>query len=154
MQPMSRKIIANNKKARYEYFIEDTFEAGLVLKGTEVKSMRMGKVNIKESYADIKNGEVFVCGMNISPYEKGNIQNVDPIRERKLLLNKREISKLIGYTTQDGYTLIPLNVYLNDKGLIKMELAVGKGKKLHDKRQTIAKRDSEKRIKQALSEKY
>lgn len=151
---MSRKIIANNKKARYEYFIEDTFEAGLVLKGTEVKSIRMGKVNIKESYADIKNGEVFVCGMNISPYEKGNIQNVDPIRERKLLLNKREISKLIGYTTQDGYTLIPLNVYLNDKGLIKMELAVGKGKKLHDKRQTIAKRDSEKRIKQALSEKY
>lgn len=151
---MSRKIIANNKKARYEYFIEDTFEAGLVLKGTEVKSIRMGKVNIKESYADIKNGEVFVCGMNVSPYEKGNIQNVDPIRERKLLLNKREISKLIGYTTQDGYTLIPLNVYLNDKGLIKMELAVGKGKKLHDKRQTIAKRDSEKRIKQALSEKY
>jgi SsrA-binding protein len=151
---MSRKIIANNKKARYEYFIEDTFEAGLVLKGTEVKSIRMGKVNIKESYADIKNGEVFVCGMNISPYEKGNIQNVDPIRERKLLLNKREISKLIGYTTQDGYTLIPLNVYLNDKGLIKMELAVGKGKKLHDKRQTIAKRDSEKRIKQTLSEKY
>lgn len=151
---MARKIIANNKKARYEYFIEDTFEAGLVLKGTEVKSIRMGKVNIKESYADIKNGEVFISGMHISPYEKGNIQNVDPIRERKLLLNKREISKLIGYTTQDGFTLIPLNIYLNEKGLIKIELAVGKGKKLHDKRQTIAKRDSEKRIKQALSEKY
>lgn len=151
---MARKIIANNKKARYEYFIEDTYEAGLVLKGTEVKSIRMGKVNIKESYADIKNGEVFVCGMNISPYEKGNIQNVDPLRDRKLLLNKREISKLIGYTTQDGYTLIPLNIYLNEKGLIKMELAVGKGKKLHDKRQTIAKRDSDKRIKQALSGKY
>lgn len=151
---MARKIIANNKKARYEYFIEDTFEVGIVLKGTEVKSIRLGKVNIKESYADIKNAEVFVCGMNISPYEKGNIQNVDPLRERKLLLNKREISKLIGYTTQDGYTLIPLTVYLNEKGLIKMELAVGKGKKLHDKRQTIAKRDSEKRIKQALSGKY
>jgi len=151
---VARKIIANNKKARYEYFIEDTFEAGLVLKGTEVKSIRMGKVNIKESYADIKNGEVFISGMHISPYEKGNIQNVDPIRERKLLLNKREISKLIGYTTQDGFTLIPLNIYLNEKGLIKIELAVGKGKKLHDKRQTIAKRDSEKRIKQALSEKY
>lgn len=151
---MARKIIANNKKARYEYFIEDTFEAGLVLKGTEVKSIRMGKVNIKESYADIKNGEVFISGMHISPYEKGNIQNVDAIRERKLLLNKREISKLIGYTTQDGFTLIPLNIYLNEKGLIKIELAVGKGKKLHDKRQTIAKRDSEKRIKQALSEKY
>jgi SsrA-binding protein len=151
---VAKKIIANNKKARYEYFIEDSFEAGLVLKGTEVKSIRMGKVNIKESYADIKNGEVFISGMNISPYEKGNIQNVDPLRERKLLLNKREISKLIGYTTQDGYTLIPLNIYLNDKGLIKMELAVGKGKKLHDKRQTIAKRDSEKRIKQALSGKY
>lgn len=151
---MARKIIANNKKARYEYFIEDTFEAGLVLKGTEVKSIRMGKVNIKESYADIKNGEVFVCGMNIAPYEKGNIQNVDPLRERKLLLNKREINKLIGYTTQDGYTLVPLNVYLNDKGLVKMELAVGKGKKLHDKRQTIAKRDSDMRIKQALSGKY
>jgi SsrA-binding protein len=151
---VAKKIIANNKKARYEYFIEDTFEAGLVLKGTEVKSIRMGKVNIKESYADIKNGEVFVCGMNIAPYEKGNIQNVDPLRERKLLLNKREINKLIGYTTQDGYTLVPLNVYLNDKGLVKMELAVGKGKKLHDKRQTIAKRDSDKRIKQALSGKY
>jgi len=151
---VARKIIANNKKARYEYFIEDTFEAGLVLKGTEVKSIRMGKVNIKESYADIKNGEVFVCGMNIAPYEKGNIQNVDPLRERKLLLNKREINKLIGYTTQDGYTLVPLNVYLNDKGLVKMELAVGKGKKLHDKRQTIAKRDSDMRIKQALSGKY
>ncbi len=151
---MARKIIANNKKARYEYFIEDTFEAGLVLKGTEVKSIRMGKVNVKESYADVKNGEVFVCGMNISPYENGNIQNVDPLRERKLLLNKREINKLIGYTTQDGYTLIPLNVYINEKGLIKMELAVGKGKKLYDKRQTIAKRDSEKRVKQALSEKY
>jgi len=151
---VARKIIANNKKARYEYFIEDTFEAGLVLKGTEVKSIRMGKVNVKESYADVKNGEVFVCGMNISPYENGNIQNVDPLRERKLLLNKREINKLIGYTTQDGYTLIPLNVYINEKGLIKMELAVGKGKKLYDKRQTIAKRDSEKRVKQALSEKY
>lgn len=151
---MGRKIIANNKKARYEYFIEDSFEAGLVLKGTEVKSIRMGKVNIKESYADIKNGEVFVCGMNISPYENGNIFNVDPLRERKLLLNKREINKLIGYVTQDGYTLIPLNIYLTDKGLIKMELAVAKGKKLYDKRQSIAKRDSDRRIQQALRQKY
>ncbi|MBN2898082.1 MAG: SsrA-binding protein SmpB [Clostridia bacterium] len=151
---MGRKIIANNRKARFEYFIEDTYEAGLVLKGTEVKSIRMGKVNIKESYAEVKNGEVFVCGMNISPYEKGNIQNVDPLRERKLLLNKREISKLIGYTTQDGYTLIPLNIYLTEKGLIKLEVAVAKGKKLYDKRQSLAKKDSDRRIKQALSGKY
>ncbi len=151
---MGRKIIANNKKARHEYFIEDTFQVGIVLKGTEVKSIRMGKVNIKESYADIKNGEVFVNGMHISPYEKGNIFNVDPLRERKLLLNKREISKLIGYTTRDGYTLVPLNVHLTEKGLVKMDLAVAKGKKLYDKRQSIAKRDSERRIEKALSQKY
>ncbi len=151
---MSRKIIANNKKARYEYFIEDTYEAGLVLTGTEVKSIRLGHVNIKESYCDVKGDEVFVIGMNISPYEKGNIANVDSLRERKLLLNRREINKLIGYTTQDGLTLIPLTIYLTDKGLIKMELAVAKGKKLYDKRHTIAERDSKRRIQQALSEKY
>ncbi len=151
---MGRKIIANNKKARYEYFIEETYEAGLVLTGTEVKSIRLGHVNIKESYCDIKGDEVFVVGMNISPYEKGNVANVDSLRERKLLLNRREINKLIGYTTQDGLTLIPLTIYLTDKGLIKMELAVAKGKKLYDKRQTIAERDSKRRVQQALSEKY
>jgi len=151
---VGRKIIANNKKARYEYFIEETYEAGLVLTGTEVKSIRLGHVNIKESYCDIKGDEVFVVGMNISPYEKGNVANVDSLRERKLLLNRREINKLIGYTTQDGLTLIPLTIYLTDKGLIKMELAVAKGKKLYDKRQTIAERDSKRRVQQALSEKY
>ena len=151
---MSRKIIANNKKARYEYFIEETYEAGLVLTGTEVKSIRLGHVNIKESYCDIKGDEVFVKGMNISPYEKGNIANVDSLRERKLLLNRREINKLIGYTTQDGLTLIPLTIYLTDKGLIKMELAVAKGKKLYDKRHSIAERESKVRVQQALSEKY
>lgn len=151
---MSRKIIANNKKARYEYFIEETYEAGLVLTGTEVKSIRLGHVNVKESYCDIKGDEVFVIGMNISPYEKGNIANVDSLRERKLLLNRREINKLIGYTTQDGLTLVPLTIYLTDKGLIKMELAVAKGKKLYDKRHSIAERESKVRVQQALSEKY
>jgi len=148
------KILANNKKARYEYFIEDTYEAGIVLKGTEVKSIRMGKVSIKESYAEIDDGEVFVVGMNVTPYENGNRFNVEALRKRKLLLHKREINKLIGYTTQKGFTLIPLRIYLNAKGLVKMELAVAKGKKLYDKRDSIAKREANIRINQAMSQKY
>lgn len=144
------KSLARNKKATFEYFIEDKYEAGIVLAGTEVKSIRQSKLNIKDSYAAIKDGEVYVYNMHISPYEKGNIFNVDPLRPRKLLLNKREIRKLIGLTTLKGYSLIPLSVYLKN-GLVKLELSVAKGKKNYDKRQDIAKKDAERRI-QRLSE--
>ncbi|HOA20470.1 MAG TPA: SsrA-binding protein SmpB [Sedimentibacter sp.] len=142
---MADKIVANNKKAFHEYFIEDKYEAGLVLVGTEVKSIRQGKVNLKDSYVSIKNGEAFVYNMHISPYEKGNIYNVDPLRPRKLLLNKRELRKLAGLTTLKGYSLIPLSLYLKN-GLVKMELSVAKGKKTYDKRQDIAKKDAERRM--------
>lgn len=144
------KVIANNKKARHEYFIEETYEAGIALKGTEVKSIRLGKVNLKDGYAEVKSGEVILNNVHISPYEKGNIFNVEPTRPRKLLLHKREIRKLIGYITQKGLTLIPLKVYINDRGLVKLQLGVCKGKKLHDKRDTIAKRDSDRRIQKEL----
>ncbi len=147
------KVLARNRKARHEYFIEDTIEAGLVLKGTEVKSVRQGKINIQEAYAIVENGEVYVYSMHISPYEQGNIYNVDPIRKRKLLLHKREIRRLNSLIMQKGYTLIPLSVYLKD-GLVKVELAVAKGKKLYDKRETIAKKDAQRRMEQHMSEKY
>ena len=146
---MGKKIIANNGKARHDYFIEETYETGIVLTGTEIKSIRQGKVNIKESYARIEDGEVILYGMNISPYDHGNIFNVDPLRPRKLLLHKREIRKLIGYTTQKGLTLVPLNLYLNQDGRAKMELAVARGKKLYDKRHDIAKRDAERKMQRA-----
>lgn len=139
------KVMARNKKARFDYFIEATYEAGLVLTGTEVKSIRQGKVNLRDSYAQIENGEVFVTGMHISPYEQGNIYNQDPLRKRKLLLNRSEIRKLIGLTTQKGYSLIPLSVYLKD-GLVKLELAVAIGKKQYDKRESMAKKDAERRM--------
>ena len=135
------KQLAENRKARHEYFIESTYECGLALVGTEVKSIRMGKVNIKDSYAKVKNGEAFVIGMHVSPYEKGNIFNRDPFRERKLLLHKREILKLGALSQADGYSLIPLRIYLKD-GRVKLELAVAKGKKLYDKRHAIAERDA------------
>jgi len=144
------KVIANNKKARHDYFIEDTYEAGIVLTGTEIKSIRQGKVSIKESFAKVEKGEVIIYGMNISPYEFGNRYNVDPLRPRKLLLNKREIQKLIGYTTLQGLTLVPLKIYINDRGKAKMELAVARGKKDYDKRNTIAKRDADRRMQQAV----
>jgi SsrA-binding protein len=153
MKKTGTKLIASNKKARHEYFIEDTLEAGIVLTGTEVKSIRQGKVNIKESYASIENGEVYITGMHISPYEQGNIYNVDPVRKRKLLLHRKEIRKLIGETQQKGFTLVPLSIYLKD-GLVKVEVALAKGKKLYDKRQTMAKKDAERRIQQHSSEKY
>ena len=143
-----RILVANNKKARHDYFIEDVLEAGLVLTGTEIKSIRQGKVNLKESYAKIDNGEVIVLGMHISPYEQGNRFNVDPLRPRKLLLHKQEIRKLIVYTTLKGLTLVPLTMYINEKGMAKMELAVARGKKEYDKRDTIAKNDAERRIQQ------
>ena len=141
----NNKVVANNKKAFHDYFVEEKYEAGLVLVGTEVKSIRQGKVNLKDSYVGIKNGEAFVYNMHISPYEKGNIYNVDPLRVRKLLLNKRELRKLIGLTTLKGYSLIPLNLYLKN-GLVKMELSVARGKKNYDKRQDIAKKDAERRM--------
>jgi SsrA-binding protein len=153
MKNQGIKTIATNRKARHEYFIEETIEAGIVLKGTEVKSIRQGKVNIKESYATIKNGEVFLNGMHVSPYEQGNIYNVDPLRQRKLLLNKREIRKLNSYLMQKGYTLVPLSIYIKN-GLVKVELAVAKGKKMYDKREDIARKDAERRIRQHLSPKY
>lgn len=145
----NKKLVANNKKARHDYFIEEVYEAGIVLTGTEIKSIRAGKVSIKESYAKIENGEMIVYGMSISPYEQGNRFNVDPLRPRKLLLHKQEIRKLIGYTTLKGLTIVPLTVYINEDGRAKMEIAVARGKKLYDKRDDIAKRDAERRMAKA-----
>lgn len=143
------KLIAKNPVARHNYTIEYTIETGIVLSGTEIKSIRAGKVNLKDSYAIIKNGEVFVVGMHISPYEKGNIFNKDPMRSRKLLLNKSEINKLIGKTKQKGYSLIPISLYFKGN-FIKLELGIGKGKKLYDKRQVLAKKDSEMYLKRHI----
>lgn len=145
------KAVAQNKKARHDYFIEEVYEAGIALTGTEVKSIRMGKLNLKDSYAMVRNGEVWLIGMHINPYEKGNIFNVDPMRDRKLLLNRYEINKLIGYVQQKGYSLIPLEVYLKG-GLVKIALAVAKGKKIYDKREAIAKRDAKLDIEKQFKE--
>lgn len=134
------RLIANNKKAYHDYFIEEKYEAGIALHGTEVKSLRMGKCSIKESFIRIENNEVYIYGMHISPYEKGNIFNKDPLRVRKLLLHKEEIRKLQGKIAEKGYTLVPLQVYFY-KSLIKVEIGLAKGKKLYDKRQDIAKKD-------------
>ena len=136
----SGKLIASNKKARHDYFVEDSFEAGIVLHGTEVKSLRQGHCSIKESFVDIDNGEVFIHQMHISPYEKGNIFNKDPLRPKKLLLHQSEINKLEGQTSQKGFTIVPLQVYLS-KGRVKMEIGLARGKKLYDKRESIAKKD-------------
>lgn len=143
------KVLATNRKARHEYFIEEALEAGIVLVGTEVKSIRMGKINVKEGYAQIDGEEVFLHGVHISPYEKGNIYNKDPLRVRKLLLHKKEIRKLIGYIKQKGYTLIPLEIYLKN-GRVKVSIGVAKGKATHDKRRDIAKRDANRNIQKAL----
>ena len=134
------KMIANNKKAYHDYFILDTYEAGIALAGTEVKSLRMGKCSIKESFIRIEDGEVFIYGMHISPYEKGNIFNKDPLRVRKLLLHKSEINKLIGKTKEKVMAIVPLKVYFS-KSLVKVEIGLAKGKKLYDKRDDIAKKD-------------
>lgn len=135
-----QKLIANNKKAYHEYFIEETYEAGISLHGTEVKSMRMGKCSIKESFIRIEDGEIFVYGMHVSPYEKGNIFNKDPLRVKKLLLHKYEINKLAGKVAEKGYTLVPLQVYFKN-GKVKTQIGLARGKKLHDKRESIAKKD-------------
>lgn len=134
------KIIANNKKAYHDYFIEDKYEAGIALHGTEVKSLRMGKCSVKESFIRIENGEMFIYGMHISPYEKGNIFNKDPLRVRKLLLHKHQINKIAGQLAQKGYTVVPLSVYFKGS-LVKIEIGLAKGKKLYDKREDIAKKD-------------
>ena len=147
-----KKIIAKNPNAYHNYTIEDTIEAGIELTGTEIKSIRNGRVNIKESFANIKNGECFIYGMHISPYEYGNIYNKDPLRDRKLLLNRFEINRLCGKIQQKGCSLIPISLYFRGR-YVKVELGVGKGKKLYDKRQEIAKKDAEMRMKKALSEK-
>lgn len=136
-----KKLIANNKKARFDYFIEEDLEVGIELFGTEVKSIRMGKCSIKEAYVSVHNGEMFIDGMNITPYEKGNIFNKDPLRTRKLLAHKKEILKLFGKTREKGYTLVPLEVYFKD-GRCKLLIGLGKGKKLYDKRESIAKNDA------------
>lgn len=139
-QRETQKLIANNKKAYHDYFIDETYEAGIALHGTEVKSMRMGKCSIKESFIRIEDGEVFVYGMHVSPYEKGNIFNKDPLRVKKLLMHKAEINKLLGKIKEKGYTLVPLQVYFSH-GKVKLEIGLARGKKLYDKREDIAKKD-------------
>lgn len=140
MEKQGFKLIANNKKARFDYFIEDTFEAGISLHGTEVKSLRMGKCSVKEAFIRIENGEVYIYSMHISPYEKGNIFNKDPLRVKKLLLHKYEINKIAGQLAAKGYTVVPLQVYFKGS-LVKVEIGLARGKKLYDKRQDIAKKD-------------
>ena len=146
-EPM--KLVANNKKAYHDYFIEEKHEAGIVLHGTEVKSMRMGKCSIKEAFIRIENGEVFVYGMHVSPYEKGNIFNKDPLRVKKLLLHKQEINKLMGKIAEKGYTLVTLQVYFKD-GNAKVEIGLAKGKKMYDKRQDIARKDQRREAEKEL----
>lgn len=142
---MNVKLIAKNPTAYHNYFIEDKLETGIVLYGTEIKSIRAGKANLKDSYVTIKDGEVYIIGLHISPYEHGNIFNKNPLRDRKLLLNRREINKLIGLTKQKGYVLIPISIYFKGN-FVKVELGIGKGKKLYDKRQEMAKKDAQKQI--------
>lgn len=145
------RVIARNKKARHDFFIEETYEAGIILKGTEIKSIREGKVNLKDSFAMVENGEVFLYNMHISPYSHGNRENHDPERKRKLLLNNSEIRSLIGKTTMKGYTLVPLSLYIK-RNLAKIELALAKGKNIHDKRETIARKTAQREIEKALKE--
>ena len=140
-QRETQKLIANNKKAYHDYFIDETYEAGIALHGTEVKSMRQGKCSIKEAFVRIENGEVFVYGMNVSPYEKGNIFNKDPLRVKKLLMHRYEINKLGSKVAEKGYTLVPLQVYFKE-GKVKVEIGLARGKKLYDKREDIAKKDA------------
>lgn len=146
---MNTKLIAKNPTAYHNYNIENHIEVGIVLSGTEIKSIRSGKVNLKDSYAHIKNGELFICGMHISPYEHGNIFNKNPLRDRKLLLHKKEIYKLLGLTKQKGYSLVPISIYFKGS-FVKLDLGIGKGKKLYDKRQDLAKKDAQIRIQKAM----
>ena len=145
----SVKIIAQNKKAYHDYFVDEKYEAGIELFGTEVKSIRQGRVNVKESYCDIKDGEVFVVGMHISPYEQGNVFNKDPLRPKKLLLHKKEILKLFGLVSQKGYTLVPLQIYLKNS-MVKVEIGLCRGKKLYDKRDDMARNDAKRDMERAF----
>lgn len=149
----SIKTIAQNKKAFHDYFIEEKYECGIELAGTEVKSLRLGQVNIKDSYASVENGEIWLKGMHISPYEKGNIFNRDPLRERRLLMHKYEIRKLIGKLKEQGYSLVPISIYLKGQR-IKIELALAKGKKSYDKRQSIAEASAKREIERKLKESF
>ena len=151
MEKESFRLIANNKKAYHDYFIDETYEAGIALAGTEVKSLRMGKCSIKEAYISMVNGEALIYGMNISPYEKGNIFNKDPLRPRKLLLHRQELNKLWGAIQQKGFTIVPLRVYLKGS-LVKVEIGVARGKKQYDKRADIAKRDAKRSMERAFKE--
>jgi SsrA-binding protein len=151
VKPTGTKLIAQNKKAYHDYFVEETLEAGVALTGTEVKSLRQGKVNLRDSYAQVRDGQVFLLGVHISPYEQGNIFNHDPTRERRLLLHKREINRLAGKVQQAGYALIPTKMYFKD-GRAKVEIGLAKGKKLYDKRQDMAKRDADREMQRALRE--
>jgi SsrA-binding protein len=146
------KVLTANRSARHDYFIEEKIEAGIELTGTEIKSLRAGRASLAESYARVQDGEVLLVGMNISPYEQGNIHNVDPMRPRRLLLHKKEIAKLSVLTGQQSFTIVPLRVYLTGKGIAKVEIAVARGKKLYDKRETIAKDDAEKRMRRTKDE--
>ena len=147
------KRVAENRKARHEYFIEDTYECGIALVGTEVKSIRAGKVNLKDSYAQVKNGECYLIGMHVSPYEQGNIFNKDPMRVRRLLMHKREILRLYGLVKQEGYSIIPLSLYFKGSR-VKMQVGLCKGKKLYDKRADMAARDAKRNIERHLKEQF
>lgn len=149
MKQPSVKVIANNKKAYHDYFVEEKLEAGISLAGTEVKSVRMGRVNLKDSYCSVKNGEMLLLGTHISPYEKGNIFNKDPLRERKLLLHRKEIDRLFGKVKQDGYSLIPLQMYLKG-AYVKVEIGLCKGKKLYDKRESAAKQSAKRDMERSM----
>ena len=149
MSKEAMKLVANNKKAYHDFFIDEKYEAGIALHGTEVKSLRMGKCSIKEAFVRIENGEAFIYGMNVSPYEKGNIFNKDPLRPRRLLMHKREIMRLFGKVRQDGYALVPLSVYFRGS-LVKVEIALAKGKKLYDKRDDAAQKDAKRQIDRAM----
>jgi len=150
-KPESIKVITENRKARHDYHIEETYEAGIVLSGTEVKSLRLGRANLTDSYAGVENGEVFLYNCHISPYDHGNRFNHEPKRKRKLLLHRREINRLVGLTQQKGYTLVPLRMYFT-RGLAKVELALARGKRSYDKREDLAKRDTQRQIARALKE--
>ena len=150
---LNTKLIAKNPVAYHNFNIEDKYEAGIVLSGTEIKSIRAGKVNLKDSYSGFKDGECYIYSMHISPYEHGNIFNKNPLRDRKLLLNKRELNKLFGKVKQDGYSLVPISLYFKGS-LVKLELGLGKGKKLYDKREDLAKKDAQMKIKKAMKNDY
>lgn len=150
---MGEKVFAKNRKAFHDYHLEETYEAGVVLTGTEVKSIRAGRINLKDSYARIENNEAWVLNMHISPYEQGNRFNHDPMRKRKLLMHRREINRLIGLTREKGYTLIPIKVYTNE-GYIKIEIALARGKKLYDKRASLKEKEAKREVERAFKENY